>query len=200
MQVTFSVDSRGVEQRTRMGLRAVESALMKAGGDAIRAMRTDSSRKVRERKSIKAGKLGEKLRISFPTKKEEKLWRLNIPAEVMPVIAYPARQTKRGVSVLINVGSRAIIPSAFIAKMRSGHVGVFRRVGAASRAPTTRYKGHAKYAGQKRQSIKELYTTRVVDVFRDQGFVEDVMARGRSVFTKTFERLLPLELQRMARS
>jgi hypothetical protein len=40
--------------------------------------------------------------------------------------AFKARQTKAGVSYNLG-GGRAFAPGAFIAKMRSGHVGVFRR-------------------------------------------------------------------------
>lgn len=194
MQHTFSVGTKGVDLRLKEAAAASDRAVSKAGGDAIRAMKTVASRKVRERKAIKAGELSTKLRISYPTRTEEKLWRLGIPAQVMPVIMYPARPTKKGVSVLINVGSRVVIPSAFIARMKSGHVGVFRRVGQASRVPTQRYKGHARYAGTKRQAIKELFTTRVIDVFHDAGFVDDVLARGEEVFRGTYTRVLPLEL------
>jgi hypothetical protein len=195
MKLTESLNVRGATDLLGRATPAAVQAISMAGGDAIRAMRTESSRRVRERKAFKAGALSEKLKIIWPTGNDEKLWRLRIPAENMPVWALGgARPTSKGVTVAINAGKRVLISGAFIAEMKSGHVGIFRRYGAASRAPVQRYKGKSRYAGQRRQQIKELYTTRVVDVFRDTGFSPAILSRGRDVFLNTYNRVLPLQL------
>lgn len=53
-----------------------------------------------------------------------------------PLIAFSARQTKAGVSV--NVRQRKVIQGAFIATMKSGHKGVFRRTGQFGRGGSPR--------------------------------------------------------------
>lgn len=194
MELTFKVDTTGADRKLKAGRKAVDRTVSKAGGDAIRAMKTASVKKVRERKSIKQGELSDKLEVRFPSGNEAKLWRLHVPSRAMPVSAYPFRPTKKGISVLINKSGRSLIPGAFYARMKSGHEGVFMRTGAAFRTPTQRYRGNARYAGQKRQAIKELYTTRIIDVFRDRGFIEEIVNRGKDVFTSTFKRVLPLEI------
>lgn len=197
---TFKVDMSRADQKLLAGRVAAANATSKAGGDAIRAMKAESSRKIRERKAVKATSLTKALCIIYPSNPEVKLWRLAVPSQAMPVVMYPTRQTKRGVSVLVNAGNRVLIPHAFIATMRSGHVGVFRRVGQATRSPIQRTGRRAsRYAGTKRQPIKELYTTRVVDVFHDAGFIMDVLTRGEEVFRSTFNRVLPLELAGLLR-
>jgi hypothetical protein len=51
---------------------------------------------------------------------------LTVTGKRMPLIAFGARQTKAGVSYRLP-GGRGLIPSGFIATMRSGHTGVFAR-------------------------------------------------------------------------
>jgi hypothetical protein len=45
--------------------------------------------------------------------------------------ANPHSQTRKGVSVEVNRGKRTLVQGAFLAMMRSGHVGIFRRRGKA---------------------------------------------------------------------
>lgn len=51
--------------------------------------------------------------------------------------------------------------------------------------------------GAKRLPIEEKFTTRISDVFTDFGMVPAVHARAQAVFTKTFERLLPIEIAKL---
>ena len=162
-----------------------------AGTSAVRAMRAEASRQIRERKAVKVAHIGKAISLVYPTTKEQLIWRVRARGEVMPVASYSHRQVKSGVSVQINVGSRSIIRHAFTATMKSGHSGVFMRYGAATRVAVQRYKGNKRYAGQKRQPIRELYTTKVSEAFQDA--VPAIAERGRAVFASTFERVLPLE-------
>jgi len=53
---------------------------------------------------------------------------LGVYGERIPIFAFGARQTKRGVTYKISRGGgRKTISKAFIAKMKSGHTGVFER-------------------------------------------------------------------------
>jgi len=51
-------------------------------------------------------------------------------APMMPLYAYAARRTKKGITVAVRSGQRKLIqnPHAFIATLRSGHTGIFERV------------------------------------------------------------------------
>lgn len=54
--------------------------------------------------------------------------RVTVTGSRIPLYRFGAKQTKRGVTYRIKKGGgRGIAPSAFIATMRSGHTGVFKR-------------------------------------------------------------------------
>jgi hypothetical protein len=169
-----------------------------AGSSALRAMKAEANRHVRARKNVKLAAISKVLTLTFPdnAKKTTLRWSLAVKDVPAPVAAYPHRQTRRGVSVQVNVGSRSLIPSAFVATMKSGHRGVFMRYGQASRAPTQRYKGNSRYAGQKRQPIREVFSSRIIDVFDDEGFLPALTTKARDEYVRTFERVLPLNTGR----
>ena len=179
--IIFEWDSRDLQVwRKRSVESALARALAKSGGDAVRAMKAESSRQVRAKKKFKVALVNKSLPVTYPTSKEisRLAWRMDVSGALVPVAAFPHRQTRRGVSVAINVGARKTIKSAFIATMRSGHEGVFMR------------------RGKKRLPIKEAFTTRVSDVFMNSGFIPLIQLKAQGVFAKAFERLLPVELGR----
>jgi len=161
--------------------KAVAKALAKAGRDAIRSAKTAGGRAVREKKRISVKHANRAIVLSFPRSKEISalVWRMDVSGAPVPVVAFPYRQTRAGVSVAINVGKRTLIRSAFEATMLSGHTGVFLR------------------RTKKRLPIKELFTTRVSDVFNDTGVLQSVAAKGLDAFDRTFQRVLPLELEKL---
>lgn len=174
--VQVHVDTSGlIRWRSRLDA-SVVAAASKAGGDAIRAMRAEGSRRIRERKAMKVAAINKALTLIFPNGKQQLLWKLKASGAVVPLAAFPHRQTKRGVAVEVNRGSRSLVPSAFVAQMRSGHAGIFLR------------------RGKPRLPIREAFTTRVADAFRDA--LPAVTERGRTVFASTFTRVLPLEAAR----
>lgn len=169
------IKGRGVEA-------AIIRAVSKAGGDAIRAMKADSSRKVRERKRLKLSTVNKSLPIRFPTGKRDlhsMVWRMDVSGRPIPVAEFPHRQVRKGVSAEITKGRRKLIKGAFTATLRSGHAGVFRR------------------RGKARLPIDEAFTTRVSDVFRDPGFIPQVHARTAAVLNAALARLLPVELAKL---
>lgn len=175
----FELDSRGFD-----AIRGAESALVravaKAGGDGLRALRVAGSRRVRERKRVKVSRVNASLPLAFPRRKKELydlVWRMGVSARPIPLIDFPHRQTKKGVSVSVDVGKGPrLIKSGFIATMRSGHVGIFTRV------------------GKQRLPIREGFGTRLTGVFRDQGNVSFVLGQARETFAKSLDRILPLEI------
>lgn len=182
-QISFTWDSRDLElwRGEPKVEKALASALSKAGGDAVRALRADSVRSVRSRKRFKAAKLRRALPLFFPRgrKIESLLWEMKVSGEPVPVSSLPHRQTRKGVSVAINTGKRSFIRSAFIATMKSGHTGVFLRRGAG------------------RLPIDEAFTTKVSDVFNDTGMIPDVMQTAERAFDKAFTRLWAIEVGKL---
>jgi hypothetical protein len=162
---------------------ALTRSLGKAGSDAARAMKAASGKTVRERKRLKVARVNKALPLTFPKVKDisSLVWRMDVSGSPIPAVDYPHRQTRRGVSVEINTGKRSLIRGAFVATMRSGHTGIFRR------------------RGKSRLPIDEVFTSKIADVFRDSGMIPAVHARTRAVFKGAFDRLLPLELAKLKR-
>jgi len=169
MRLTATVDIRDLtgvlDGPGKMALRAARLA----GSSALRAMRAEASRLIRERKAIKLSAVRDALDTIFPPAGGELVWTLRAQPKPMRVYDFAARQTKAGVSAEINRGKRVLIRSAFIATMKSGHTGVFYRLGKA------------------RLPIDEAYTSRVSDVLGD--VAPAVAKRGDEVFRSSFARL-----------
>lgn len=183
--VTAQWDQRQLSVLRDRGLeRALTKAISWAGRDAIRAVRSAGSKGVRARKRMKAGRVNASLVLTFPRGAkhiDDMAWRMDVSGKPIPLVDFPNRQTKKGVSVAVNRGRRVLVLSAFRATMKSGHVGIFKR------------------RDKKRLPIDELFSTRVSDVFLDGGFVPSLVERGQLVFGKTFDRVLPLELEKLKR-
>lgn len=172
----FSPDGKGAIYQ------ATANALRMAGAGAIRAVRADAKRRIRSRKRIRAEYLSTRaLPLSYPHRRQEinaMVWKMGAWGKEVPLGKYPSRQTRRGVSIMVNRGQRKLIRGAFIARMKSGHVGVFMR------------------EGKSRLPIKHALSSRTSDVIQDKGMPEAVLERGVSVFERDFRRLLPLEIEK----
>lgn len=157
---------------------ALKRALRKAGATALRDMRSEASKRIRARKRIKVRYITRalKLRRAKGGDIASMSWAVDVSGEPVPLVAYPHRQTKKGVSVSVNRGKRTLLEGAFVATMKSGHKGVFRREGTA------------------RLPIKELRGSRPVDALLHEGEADGVAARGGESFNATFARVLPLEI------
>lgn len=184
IEISVGLSGPGVEV---FKTRKLEALLLRvaraAGSDGLRAMRTMGSDVVRGKKRFKLGKVRAGLPVHYP-KAVKKIgglvWRMDVEGQLMPVASLPHRQTKRGVSVTINAaGGRKLIKSAFVARMRSGHVGVFRR------------------EGGKRLPIREAYTTRLSDVFFDRDTVPKVTSAAIARMSATSRRLMAAELGKL---
>jgi len=154
----------------------ISKAARMAGSDALKGMRAEASRLIRERKAIKLSAVHDALDMLFPRAGGEMIWILRAEPRPMRVYAFAARQTRAGVSVEINKGKRVLIRHAFIATMKSGHTGVFYRTGEFGRN-----------RNPKLEKIDEAYTSRVSDVLGD--VAPAVAQRGEDVFRKSFARL-----------
>lgn len=169
ISITLTGDLRWWDRQTPR----IERSLRRAGSDALRAMRKTGSDAVRAKKKFKLKQVQSAFQLSFPsegTKIEDLEWRLTVRSIPTPLGAFPARQTRKGVKVTVNTGSPKLFPGAFIATMKSGHRGVFYRL------------------GKQRLPIDEAFSTRVSDVFQDAAVIPEIMRVARSAFHRTFVR------------
>lgn len=177
--VTVEWDRAEVQRLRDAGFeKALVRTAKKAGRDSIRALKSAAVRSIRFRKRIRL----KKINASLPTRAtggrdlESLEWRMDVSGEPIPIADFPHRQTAQGVSVAINASSRKLIKSAFVATLKSGHEGVFRRRGAA------------------RLPIDELFSTKVLDLFNNDGMIPAITERARVAWETTWARVLPLEL------
>lgn len=161
------------------GAGAIKRSLSKAGSTALRDMRAEARQRIRARKVIKLKYIGPAFSLKRDAGNGE--WTLQVSGEPVPLIAYPHRQTKKGVSVSVNRGKRTLLAHAFIARMRSGHEGIFWR------------------RGKGRLPIMELLGSRPVDALLHPGEATGVAERGVQSFGDTFHRLLPEELAKVGK-
>jgi hypothetical protein len=103
-------------------------------------------------------------------------WAVNVSGDLVPLVAYPVDLDAHALVGLPVRGKRALLKGAFVATMKSGHVGIFRREGKA------------------RLPIEELRGSRPVDALLHAGEAQGVAARGGA----TFARVLPLEMENEA--
>lgn len=92
----------------------------------IRKARTQSSRAIRQVYAVKHKYIKKALSIRKASRFKQ-TGKLIASGQPIPLIAFSARQTQKGVSVAIKKGQRKTIRSSFKATMPSGHTGVFAR-------------------------------------------------------------------------
>lgn len=100
-------------------------AIARALNRTIRSARTAASREIRNVWKIRAKDVRAAQSIK-PAKRTDLKSALITTGRPLPIMAFGARQTKKGISVNI-AGQRKYFPGAFKAKMSSGHEGIFAR-------------------------------------------------------------------------
>ncbi len=180
MKITFSWDSRAAAALAHGLEGAVLRALSKAGSTALRDMRAEAGKRIRQRKRLRLSFISRAFTLRRPRRSsiDRMEWALEVSGKPVPLVGYPHRQTKRGVSVEVNVGKRTLVEHAFEARMKSGHVGVFKR------------------RGKGRLPIAEQFGSRPVDALLHAGEADAIADRGQRTLGATFERLLPLEIEK----
>ncbi|WP_028536640.1 phage tail protein [Paludibacterium yongneupense] len=108
----------------KAAVRAINKTAMQARTESVRAVRTAGY-------NIKASAVRNSFKLQRATKNNLTAV-LTSTGKPIALIDYGARQVGSGVSVAVKNG-RKIINHAFIAKMRSGHKGVFVRIGKSHR-------------------------------------------------------------------
>lgn len=177
VQLDVKIDKLGLALETGRFRRAAVRVAKKAGSTALRDMRAEATKRIRARKRIQGKYIRRALSLRRPKGSDlaSLSWTLAVSGEPVPLVAYPHRQTRQGVSVEVNRGKRTLVKRSFVATLKSGHEGVFRRRGTA------------------RLPIDELRGSRPVDALLHQGEADAVASRGRRSFAATFHRLFAAE-------
>ena len=105
---------------------------------------------------------------------------------VRPSVPRHRKPPTVGVSVEKRRGSRSVYAGAFVARMKSGHVGVFRRTGESGR----REKNYL-------EKIKALYGTPVPEMLKDREVRGQIADNARQRFEKNMNHEVDYLLQRM---
>lgn len=170
IQVTYDARELSVwlnSVNRKLLTRAVGSAL----NHTISQVKTQANRLIREEIKLKSKDINNRL-VIVRANSSKGAWmqlqaRMKVSGKPVPLISYGARQTKGGVVVRVK-NKRTVLKHAFIARMRSGHQGVFVR------------------KGKKRLPIQELYSTRVSDVFNNNGFMPKLAGFAQEKFLQNF--------------
>lgn len=171
--ITFEWDSREVQAAHG----AVEPlrlfrALKRSGADAIRSMRAESKRQIRSSVRLRSRYLtNEAFPLNMPRARSSiggLVWTMRVSGAPVPLSEYPHRANKKGVRVQVKRGSFVLIKSAFLARRKTGKVGVFLR-------PT-----EARYPMGHRLGL------RVSDTFADGRLSTALHAYGQAQFAKRF--------------
>jgi len=178
LSVTWDAKSLSV-LRTAAVERAVFRALKKAGGNALRALRAETKRQTRARVAIRAGYLAASafpLRYATGRAVGELVWMMLVSGRQVPLGEYPRRQTKKGVSVEVQRGKRALMAHAFLAKSRTGRQSVFLR------------------PSKLRYPMGHRLGLSVADSMADGRTPAAALERAEKTLAQGFARLFPLEL------
>jgi hypothetical protein len=177
--VTFRWDPHALDTIKTLGEGAIDKAVLKAvawgGRDALRKMRVQASKSVRDRKALTVKRVNDALGTHNPRKGaalRDLVWTLTASGAPIAMRDYPHRDThKTGVWVTVNKGARQKLRHAFEVRLKNGHVGIFNRVGGVARLP-----------------IKELFTTRLSEPVGD--VVPELLIGAQVVFSATFDRVV----------
>jgi Prophage minor tail protein Z (GPZ) len=180
VKATVTALSEGIETR------AIVRALNRAGDQAM----TEASRLIRAEYNIKANTLRKQMKVRARARPGSATYVIRVFGGRIPLIEFGARGTRsRGVSVRVKKGGgRERIARAFIAKMKSGHIGVFARV-----KQLGKLKAEFRYGKGSRITrrgsdlpIQELYSLDTPTMFMRPNIQRAVGAKVRESFEKNF--------------
>ena len=190
--------------KTKVIRRALSKTGSRARTETVRAIKAEyklASRVVRKGLKVRVGS-GENLEVV-----------LNMSGRPLPLYAFKPRAyggpsgwptralrgKKRrpgGISVMLK-GRRIKVPHAFIATMKSGHVGVFARgsYGKVTAATGETWGGRFRFATG-RLPVSELYTFGLPQAFKNEKVLRQVVQRARGEFPKLLAHEIEWQLMR----
>jgi hypothetical protein len=148
--------------------RLIDAATVTALNRTITSTQTEANRKIRERYSLRASAVRKQMRIGRASK-ARLFAELIVTGRRIPLVEFSARQNSKGVSVKVT-RERKTVKTAFIARMKSGHVGVFART------------------SKKRLPIEELFSISLPRAFTQKQILAAVRKKAAERFPIEFER------------
>lgn len=162
---------------------ALGRALRMGGNQAIRGLRKDATAHALARKALSAPTITEDQDLKLPKRSSairDFAWTLYVKGKPVPVAKFPhvdtrRLRTRRGVLVRFGQTGTQRLSGAFEATMRSGHVGVFRRM------------------NDERLPIEELFSTRLPADYGDDVMItygDKTYRKLQAAFTRGLDREL----------
>lgn len=163
---------------------AIARALRLGGNQAARSLKKDETDLALSRKHLQRQVIEEDQSLSLPGRKvaiSDLVWRIWVKGKPVPVAKFPHTQSGLGTIVTFGgSGGTKLISSAFVARMKSGHVGVYHR------------------RGKGRLPIDEMFSSRLPRKFGN----EVMLTLGDKTYRKlesAFERGLNREVAKLRR-
>jgi hypothetical protein len=185
LSVSIQANCRSVAEDLRrlsndVRQKVIGRALRKTASNA----KTETARAIKDEYKISSRVVGKSIKVSTvygPRPKAE----ITVKGRPLPMAAFKPKQTKVGVRVRIK-GKALVVPHAFVAKMRSGHSGVFARGSYKSVASPTGNFGRFKFSSD-RLPINEFFTFSLPQGFNNKVVMSRVIVR--------FQARYPINLQ-----
>jgi len=129
MQIIVDRDLERLAKGLNVSSSKVRTSVSRALNRAASQARTGVDKGVRERIGVKKRDVFKNVTVRrASTRRLESI--VKIRGRAIPLGAFKARQTKRGATAKINkTGGRTLYRGTFTATMRSGHLGVYKRIG-----------------------------------------------------------------------
>lgn len=163
---------------------AFDAAVVSAINHTLGVSKTAASREIRKEYKIRAKDLNPALRVR-KAKRGRNTWEIEgalvATGRPLGLIKFGAKQRAKGVSVNV-MGRRKIVAKAFIATMKSGHVGVFGRGGYNKGKFGFRYKRLKQHG--KDLPIAEMQTISVPTAFSNDVVLKHLEAKMATHFPK----------------
>ena len=174
----------------------INGAVSRAMNHVIAVGRTAASREIRTIYKIKPKYLGSKGSGDQESRNSAiKVKKANIntlqaailaSGRPLPLVAFPTRQTRKGINVQIFAGQSKVLPGAFMATMKSGHIGVFARGKYAGGKFASRRKREKPWP-QTDTQITELTTASVPHAFLNKAVIDATTATIKAKFGARFD-------------
>jgi Prophage minor tail protein Z (GPZ) len=171
---------RAIRSLTELQRTVIPTTTARALNKTAAQAKTQAGREIRTRYNISSRIVGRHITVFRATKTGA----TSLTAIVRPfgrkfqVIAFQARQTPAGVRIQIKRGSPKVIAHAFIARLKSGHLGVFAR---------GVYSGRRFVHQKPRLPITELFTVGVPQAFGNRVVIEALQRKVREKFPGILE-------------
>jgi len=178
---------RALARLNALQRQVVPTATARALNKTAAQARTEAARQIKTRYQIPTRVISRAITLTQRANRAQLTAVVEASGHPLPLIAFRARQTRRGVSVEVTRGARKLIRSAFIATLRSGHKGVFAR---------GVYSGGRFIPHPQRLPITELMTLGIPQGFSNRAVEQALRQKVTEKFPAIFDHELAFALSR----